>query len=237
MTTTTTRLASAAAGLAIAGGGIALTSGVATPAHAATGWDAVAQCESGGKWSINTGNGYYGGLQFSESTWLAYGGGAYARTANLASQSQQIAIAEKVLAGQGAGAWPSCGRFLSGAAATTTTAAAATTTTQAAPATTTQAAPAATTVAPAQATNTVQQAAPAQQAQPRRSAGVAATPVPASAPKRAATGETYTVQAGDTLSTIAVAHNVAGGWQALAQLNADRIANPNLIYPGQTIQL
>ena len=75
-------------------------------------WAAVAQCESGGNWSINTGNGYYGGLQFSQSTWAAYGGTAYAPRADLATQGQQIAIAEKVLAGQGAGAWPVCGRLL-----------------------------------------------------------------------------------------------------------------------------
>ncbi len=61
-----------------------------------------------GNWAINTGNGYYGGLQFSASTWRAYGGGAYASTANLASREQQIAIAQKVQAAQGWGAWPSC---------------------------------------------------------------------------------------------------------------------------------
>jgi hypothetical protein len=82
------------------------------PAPAAHDWNAVAQCESGGNWSINTGNGYYGGLQFSESTWVAYGGGAYAPRADLATPSQQIAIAEKVLAAQGAEAWPVCGRGL-----------------------------------------------------------------------------------------------------------------------------
>jgi len=71
-------------------------------------WDKVAQCESGGNWNTNTGNGYYGGLQFSYSTWLAYGGGAYAQTANLASREQQIAIAERVQAAQGWGAWPTC---------------------------------------------------------------------------------------------------------------------------------
>ncbi len=71
-------------------------------------WDALAQCESGGNWAINTGNGYYGGLQFSQGTWEAYGGGAYAARADLASREQQIAVAEKVRAGQGWGAWPSC---------------------------------------------------------------------------------------------------------------------------------
>ena len=71
-------------------------------------WDAIAACESGGNWAINTGNGYYGGLQFSYGTWLAYGGGEYAPTANLATREQQIAIAEKVRAAQGWGAWPAC---------------------------------------------------------------------------------------------------------------------------------
>jgi hypothetical protein len=75
-------------------------------------WDAVADCESGGNWSINTGNGYYGGLQFSQSTWQAFGGTAQAARADLATREEQIAVAEKVLARQGAGAWPVCGRNL-----------------------------------------------------------------------------------------------------------------------------
>src|SRR6187455_2610152 len=82
-------------------------------AQAAThNWDAVAQCESGGNWSINTGNGYYGGLQFSQSTWDSFGGGAYAPRADLASKSEQITVAERVLDAQGRGAWPTCGRNL-----------------------------------------------------------------------------------------------------------------------------
>jgi LysM repeat protein len=72
-------------------------------------WSAVAACESGGNWSADTGNGFYGGLQFTEQTWLAYGGGRYASSANLATEAQQIAVAERVLAGQGIGAWPVCG--------------------------------------------------------------------------------------------------------------------------------
>ncbi|WP_257181423.1 resuscitation-promoting factor [Corynebacterium cystitidis] len=71
-------------------------------------WDSLAQCESGGNWSINTGNGYYGGLQFSQSTWAAYGGTQYAPTANQATREQQIAIAQKTQASQGWGAWPAC---------------------------------------------------------------------------------------------------------------------------------
>lgn len=72
----------------------------------------MALCESSGNWSINTGNGYFGGLQFSQSTWVAYGGLAYAARADLATKSEQIAVAERVLAGQGPGAWPVCGRNL-----------------------------------------------------------------------------------------------------------------------------
>ncbi|MDT0489648.1 transglycosylase family protein [Streptomyces griseus] len=74
----------------------------------ATTWDRVAECESGGMWSADLGNGYYGGLQFSQETWSAYGGTDFATRADLASRSQQIAVAEKVLKDQGPQAWPSC---------------------------------------------------------------------------------------------------------------------------------
>lgn len=83
--------------------------GAAAPAVAdGSVWDAIAACESGGDWSINTGNGYQGGLQFNPGTWAAYGGTAYAPTADLATREQQIAIAEKTQAAQGWGAWPAC---------------------------------------------------------------------------------------------------------------------------------
>jgi resuscitation-promoting factor RpfA len=103
----------AVTGAVIGGGSIAL----AGQAQAApdTEWDQVARCESGGNWAINTGNGYQGGLQFSPGTWSAHGGGQYAPAANMATKDQQIAIAEHVLASQGRGAWPVCGRGLSGA--------------------------------------------------------------------------------------------------------------------------
>ncbi|WP_329130398.1 transglycosylase family protein [Streptomyces sp. NBC_01476] len=87
--------------LATAGGAAAADSAV---------WDRIARCESGGNWHINTGNGYYGGLQFSASTWRSYGGGAYASTADRASREQQIAIATKVQRASGWGAWPVCAR-------------------------------------------------------------------------------------------------------------------------------
>src|SRR6478672_967158 len=98
--------------LALRGATIGVVAGAAAlalagPAAAApdSTWDAVAQCECSGNWSINTGNGYYGGLQFSQSTWNAFGGQEYAARADLASREEQIAVAEKTLAGQGWGAW------------------------------------------------------------------------------------------------------------------------------------
>ncbi|MBS4727467.1 transglycosylase family protein [Mycobacterium sp. SM1] len=102
----------AVTGAVIGGGGIAL----AGQASAATDgeWDQVARCESGGNWSINTGNGYQGGLQFTRGTWAAHGGGEFAPAANMASREQQIIVAERVLATQGRGAWPACGGVLSG---------------------------------------------------------------------------------------------------------------------------
>ncbi|WP_422744769.1 transglycosylase family protein [Mycobacterium sp. WMMD1722] len=100
-------------GAVIGGGSIALAghAGAATDGE----WDQVAACESGGNWAINTGNGYHGGLQFSPSTWSGNGGGEYAPTAFMATKEEQIAVAERVLANQGKGAWPSCGGPLSGA--------------------------------------------------------------------------------------------------------------------------
>jgi hypothetical protein len=100
-------------GAVIGGGGIALAGQAAAAPD--TEWDRVASCESGGNWGINTGNGYRGGLQFSQGTWAAHGGGEYASSANQATRDQQIAVAERVLATQGRGAWPVCGRGLSGA--------------------------------------------------------------------------------------------------------------------------
>lgn len=81
---------------------------VAPSVNSGSVWDRLAECESGGNWSINTGNGYYGGLQFSQSTWEGVGGLQYASRADLASREQQIAAAEVLLQSSGWGAWPSC---------------------------------------------------------------------------------------------------------------------------------
>ncbi|UYQ65898.1 transglycosylase family protein [Streptomyces peucetius] len=92
------------------GAGMALPLIGAGSAHAASvdAWEKVAACESTGDWRINSGNGYYGGLQFSQATWEGYGGRQYAPRADLATRDQQIAVAEKVLEGQGPRAWPTC---------------------------------------------------------------------------------------------------------------------------------
>ncbi|AWB83614.1 resuscitation-promoting factor Rpf1 domain-containing protein [Corynebacterium liangguodongii] len=93
----------------------AALSGIAAPAAQAapdSDWDRLAQCEAGGNWQINTGNGYHGGLQFSPSTWRAYGGEQFAPYAYQATREEQIIVAERTLAAQGWGAWPACSASL-----------------------------------------------------------------------------------------------------------------------------
>lgn len=176
----------------------------ATPAQAASvNWDAIAQCESGGNWSTNTGNGFSGGLQFTPSTWKAYGGTGSPQNA---SREQQIAVAERVLQGQGIGAWPVCGKKGGSAKSTVKK---------------TAPAPKKQTTAPKK-----KAAAPA----PKQVQTQAATAVPSSNPN----GD-YTVKAGDTLSKIAASHGVQGGYKKLQQLNSKYIPNANLIMVGQKI--
>ncbi|GAA2810103.1 transglycosylase family protein [Saccharopolyspora taberi] len=109
-----------AARIAVAGAVIATPLAIAAPANAAN-WDALAQCESSGNWSANTGNGFSGGLQFTPSTWAAYGGTQYAANAKDATREQQIAVAEKVLASQGKNAWPGCSAKLNWTSGSTKT--------------------------------------------------------------------------------------------------------------------
>ncbi|MFK4186891.1 transglycosylase family protein [Streptomyces sparsogenes] len=181
-------------------------------------WDKVAECESTDNWSINTGNGYYGGLQFSQSTWEAFGGTAYAARADLATKAQQIAVAEKVLDAQGPGAWPVCsvkaGLTRGGGPADVSPGTAASKATpKAAPRTTPKAAPKAAPQAGAEATD--------------RSAAAAGR-----------SGSSYTVVNGDTLSRIADARDVDGGWQRLYEANRRVIGgDPDLIHPGQQLTL
>ncbi|HYQ65930.1 transglycosylase family protein [Actinophytocola sp.] len=165
-------------------------------------WDAIAACESGGNWSTNTGNGYYGGLQFSPGTWKANGGTG--NPAN-ASREEQIRVANNVLATQGIGAWPVCGKKGgSGAAAPAKTKAK--------------------TTAPTTSSGKNGKKAPVRSAAPVAPALVASNPA----------GD-YTVVAGDSLSKIATAQNVPGGWQAVYAKNKQYIGDPNLIVPGQKL--
>ncbi|MFG2603819.1 transglycosylase family protein [Streptomyces sp. NPDC048514] len=187
-------------------------------------WDSVAQCEAGGNWSINTGNGYYGGLQFSASTWAAYGGTQYAATADKAGKAQQIAVAEKVLAAQGKGAWPVCGTGLSstpngGSAPAAPSGDTASKKTTSSSGTTTR--------------STGDQAASRSAERPAASKTVT---TPTGKKVKKGDGE-YKVVTGDTLGTIAQKHGVKGGWQKLFELNKDIVQDADLIYPGQQLHL
>ncbi|MFF4170950.1 transglycosylase family protein [Streptomyces sp. NPDC001744] len=208
-----------------------MTAGAASAATASE-WDRVAQCESGGNWSINTGNGFYGGLQFTSSTWAAYGGTAYAPRADQASKSQQIAVAEKVLAGQGKGAWPHCGVGLSGASYGGSAESA---TEQEKPAKKQR----------TQKRSAEQPTTRSEQRQaPKKAEKRHAAPQSARKTVTTPTGETvkkgdgeYKVVTGDTLSKIAEAQGVEGGWARLFELNDDVVENADLIYPGQQLHL
>jgi resuscitation-promoting factor RpfA len=202
---------------AVSAAGLALSATAANAATPGSTWDALAQCESGGNWAINTGNGFSGGLQFTPQTWAGFGGTGAPENA---SRAQQIAVAERVQATQGWGAWPACAAKLglSGGGG--------------APAPQIQPQSAPVQAAPVQ-------AAPVQAA-PVQAAPVQAAPVQTHAKHVApvaVSGETYTVQAGDTLSKIAAKLGVQGGWQALADANADTIDDVNLIFVGQVLQL
>jgi resuscitation-promoting factor RpfA len=176
---------------AIAGAVISAPAIAAPAASADTGgtvWDRLAQCESTGNWNINTGNGFSGGLQFTPSTWRAFGG---AGVAHRATREQQIAVAERVLAEQGWGAWPACSRKLG-------------------------------------LHGTPPKLKPAPQAKPSTTVNDA---VHDAIEDSARTGGTIKVAAGDTLSRLAAAHHVPGGWKALMDANPG-ISNPHKLKLG-----
>ncbi|WP_236246022.1 transglycosylase family protein [Streptomyces sp. CC210A] len=193
------RLNRASLTVTVGGAGIALPLIGAGTAQAASVdvWEKVAACESTNRWKINSGNGYYGGLQFSQSTWEAYGGTRYAPRADLATKDQQIAIAEKVLKGQGPRAWPTCS-----------------------------------TRAGLTRGGESPEIAPGRKAEPVRAKGTSPTHVPNQ--RR----ESYTVARGDSLSGIAQAERVPGGWQRLYEQNRGVIGDdPDLILPGQKLTI
>lgn len=212
--------------------------GLAAPSHAASEatWDALAQCESGGNWSINTGNGYYGGLQFSQSSWNAAGGSG---NPAVASKAEQIRVAENLLAMQGWGAWPACsaslGLYGSGEVAQPTTSApvveSTVVTTQAQDVQVVEA-----TTAPAETVPVAE--APVVESVP--AAQEVASTAPASTDQvvlESTPVGTYTVKASDTLSEIAYAYGY-NGWDALFEANKSVIGdNPHLIEIGQVLTL
>ncbi|MCX5380205.1 transglycosylase family protein [Streptomyces sp. NBC_00091] len=188
-------------------------------------WNKVAACESTNNWQINTGNGYYGGLQFSQSTWREFGGTAFAARADLATKAQQIAVAEKVLKGQGPRAWPACGP--QAGLSRSGPAPAVDTRPSTKPAPEPSAKPAA---KPAP-------QAPKDRIQPTK----ATTPAPVTMPRPTGTSvlpNPYVVAPGDSLSTIAAEQHLEGGWQALYETNRSTVGgNPNMIFPGQRLTL
>ena len=202
--------------LGTAGAVLAAPLVMASSAEAASGatWDRLAKCESGGNWHINTGNGYYGGLQFSASTWRAFGGGKYASSAHRASRAEQIAIAEKVLDRQGWGAWPACSRKLG------------------------------LTRADARGSADVSRSksrTAIKKAKKTAKKSVVKRSVHKSAKKKATSAAAYghyVVRRGDSLSAIAHRKHVRGGWHALYKANKRTIGkNPNVIRVGQRLRL
>ncbi|MGW4383648.1 transglycosylase family protein [Kitasatospora sp. NPDC004531] len=226
-----------------------VTATSASAADVAT-WDKVAQCESGGNWSINTGNGFYGGLQFTSSTWAAFGGTAYAAQANLATKAQQIAVAEKVLASQGPGAWPVCsvkaGLTKGGTPAQVDTSAGSSSSTSSSKSTSSSSASssksnsaAADNSAKASRSETRAQAPKAQQSAPAAKQDAPKQTwknAKSGAAANTAKGKTYTVKSGDTLSKIAAGLGV--DWHSLYNNNTGVVGgNPNLIFPGQVLSV
>jgi resuscitation-promoting factor RpfA len=196
------------------GAALALSCGIGlvgvAPAEAAetTVWDRVAQCESGGNWKINTGNGFYGGVQFAAGTWKAYGGNTYASQAHLANKAEQIAVARRVLAGQGPGAWPVCSRR------------------------------AGLTKSNGKADRNAMPASnPGTSKTQNLSDSKVKIAKKSTEKKYSATGKTVHVKRGDTLRKIAKRHDVEGGWKGLWKLNKKTIKDPNLIYIGQIIKI
>ncbi|MEU9264838.1 transglycosylase family protein [Streptomyces sp. NPDC048251] len=188
-------------------------------------WNKVAACESTNDWNINTGNGYYGGLQFTQSTWEAYGGTRYAPRADLATKDQQIAVAEKVLDGQGPGAWPVCSvrAGLSRGGDTPDIHPNGTTTKSSEPSS----------------SRSSKSSQPSAKAAPKTSKTSLDDVRPQSTPQsRAGTAQMYTVVRGDTLSGIADTEEVKGGWRGLYTANRTTIGgDPDLILPGQRLSL
>lgn len=219
-----------AAATSLLGASLGATSANAAPVAA---WETLAQCESGGNWSINTGNGYYGGLQFSQTSWAGAGGTQYAPAPHLATKAQQIATAENLLKIQGWGAWPACAAKhnlyaygTAGAPATVETTAPVT-----------DAQPDNTVTVQTSEPVTVVEETPSEQAPVENTE--TATPsetVDTSAMEAPIDHTEYVVKKGDTLSEVAYAHGYHD-WERVAEFNKDNIPNADVIEVGDIIKL
>lgn len=206
---------------------------------AGTDWDRIAECESSGRWNINTGNGYHGGLQFAPSTWRAYGGAQYAPRADLATRAEQIAVGERVARSQGMGAWPTCGRLGASGGPDSSSSASDSgdrnSTAQAAP----QRESSGTTSGSAS-SGGQSSGGSADSGSDSGSSGASAGGDSGVAhhTEDLADAETYVVEKGDCLSVIAERADVSGGWPALYELNREVLdQGPHLVFPGQRIRL
>jgi len=225
-------LRGATVGVIAGAAALGLGAGSASAAPDST-WDAVAQCESTNNWSINTGNGYYGGLQFSQSTWNAYGGQEYAARADLATREQQIAVAEKTLAGQGWGAW-ACAYAGGGEGSTQRSVSSGSSSASSSEASSSRSSNSSQSASSSRNSDANQEAS---RSSNRSWSNAESDASRSSVASGSAADGSYTVASGDTLSKIAAANGVAGGWEAVYQANADIIPNPDLIYPGQVIRI
>ena len=224
----------AVATAAIAGAAIAVPVMMAGSASAdSVNWTAIANCESSGNWADNTGNGFYGGLQFTESTWLAYGGGSYAQYPYDASESDQIAVAENVLAGQGIGAWPVCGAYADSGTSYSGSNTDGSSSSSSDSSTTSSSS-----------NDSSSSSSSSSDDSSDNSSDTSSTPATTSSDDSSSASSTsssasgsYTVQSGDTLSTIAAKEGISS-WQTLYTDNESTVgSNPNLIYPGQVLNL
>lgn len=228
----------AVATAAIAGAAIAIPVALAGTASAdSVNWTAIANCESSGNWAADTGNGFYGGLQFTQSTWDAYGGDQYAASANLASEADQITVAEAVLAGQGIGAWPVCGAY---AGSGTTYTGTNTSGSSSSSTGTSSSSSSSTSSSDTSSSSSSSSDNSSSSSSNTSSSDTSSSSTPSTTTSSSSTSSSkgsYTVVSGDTLSGIAAKEGISD-WHTLYNNNESTIgSNANLIYPGQVLNL
>ncbi|GAA4872779.1 transglycosylase family protein [Actinomycetospora straminea] len=213
------RLGRATLAVVAAGAPVVPAALLAAPAaHAETDWDALAQCESGGDWGINTGNGFGGGLQFTDSTWRAFGGSGQPEDA---SRSEQIRVAERVKAEQGMNAWPTCSRK--------------TGQTDDSPNSSVPSSDEGSSSSSSGSSSDSGDDSGDDDAGSQESGSGSGSEDTRQVRSATPSSGSYTVRAGDTLSSIAASHGAS--WRSIAQANGDVLTDPNMIFPGQTLAM